>query len=171
MTLLRHSLAAHYKDWSLAKKITVKRAQEKPGALPTKAEILAFIAREATDAAQAGKSASGTPAPGKIGKREIARAFDIKSDDRIALKRLLREMEAEGALERRHKHIGKPGEIPTIVLCDIVSRDRDGDLIATPVEWDAAAQGPIPRIAIHMPRKSKPRRACARRRRSRPRAQ
>jgi ribonuclease R len=143
--------AAHHKDWSLAKKIPAKRAQEKQGALPSKAEILAFIAREATAAAQAGK-----PAPGKIGKREIARAFDVRSDDRIALKRLLREMEAEGELERRHKHIGKPGEIPAVVLCDIVSRDRDGDLIATPVEWEAAAQGPAPRIAIHMPRKSKP---------------
>jgi hypothetical protein len=43
--------AAHHKDWSLAKKIPAKRAQEKQGALPSKAEILAFIAREATAAA------------------------------------------------------------------------------------------------------------------------
>ncbi|WP_418897212.1 ribonuclease R [Terripilifer ovatus] len=134
----------------MAKKTQLRKAQEKQGALPTKAEILAFIAREADAAAQGGK-----PAPGKIGKREIARAFDIRSDDRIALKRLLREMEAEGALEKRNKHIGKPAELPAVVLCDIVSRDRDGDLIATPVEWEAAAQGPAPRIAIHMPRKPK----------------
>jgi len=143
-------LAAHREEWSLAKKTQLKKAQEKQGALPTKAEILAFVAREADAAAQAGKSA-----PGKIGKREIARAFDIRSDDRIALKRLLREMEAEGALERRNKRIGKPSELPAVVLCDIVSRDRDGELIATPFEWEAAAQGPAPRIAIHMPRKPK----------------
>ena len=143
-------MAAHREEWSLAKKTQLKKAQEKQGALPTKAEILAFVAREADAAAQAGKSA-----PGKIGKREIARAFDIRSDDRIALKRLLREMEAEGALERRNKRIGKPSELPAVVLCDIVSRDRDGELIATPFEWEAAAQGPAPRIAIHMPRKPK----------------
>ena len=130
-----------------------KKTQDRNGALPTREDFLAFIARltTATDKSAAGKSTAG-----KIGKREIARAFDIGSEDRIALKRLLREMEADGALERRHRHVGKPGEMPAVVLADIVARDRDGELIATPVEWDSAAQGPTPRIAIHMPRKPKP---------------
>ncbi len=39
---------------------------------PTKEEILAFIGKN----------------PGKIGTREIARAFDLKNDRRVELKRL-----------------------------------------------------------------------------------
>ena len=58
--------------------------------LPSREEILAFIARE-RDSGNAGK----------IGKREIAREFGIKGADKIDLKRILRELEDEGAVERR----------------------------------------------------------------------
>ena len=47
-----------------------KKAKSKPQGLPSEAELLEFV------------QASG----GKAGKREIARAFDIKGGDRIALK-------------------------------------------------------------------------------------
>ncbi len=85
--------------------------------------------------------------PSKIGKREIARAFRIKGADRIALKRMLKDLEDEGAIERRRKQLHKPGQLPSVVLADIASRDADGELIATPVEWDAA-QGPAPKIIL-----------------------
>jgi len=115
--------------------------------LPSRADLLAFIARE--------RAAAGEQAPAKIGKREIARAFDIKGDERIALKRMLKDLEAEGAVERRGKSLQKPGVLPTIVLADIFSRDRDGDLLAVPCEWDAA-HGDAPQIAVYLPRKQKP---------------
>ncbi|WP_084144004.1 ribonuclease R [Methylocapsa acidiphila] len=118
-----------------------------PAALPSQADILAFIARE--------REALGEKAPAKIGKREIARAFGIKGADRIALKRLLKEMEAEGAIERRRKTWHKPGVLPAIVLADIFSRDRDGDLLAAPVEWDAT-EGPPPKILVSIPRRQRP---------------
>ncbi|WP_407340302.1 ribonuclease R [Methylocapsa polymorpha] len=116
-------------------------------ALPSRDDILAFIARE--------REALGEKAPAKIGKREIARAFGIKGADRIALKRMLKELEAEGSVERRRKTWHKPGLLPAIVLADIFSRDRDGDLLAAPVEWDAT-QGPIPKIVVSMPRRQRP---------------
>jgi len=116
-------------------------------ALPSRDDILAFIARE--------REALGEKAPAKIGKREIARAFGIKGADRIALKRLLKELEAEGSVERRRKTWHKPGLLPAIVLADIFSRDRDGDLLAAPVEWDAT-QGPIPKIVVSIPRRQRP---------------
>ena len=114
-------------------------AREK-SALPSRTEILAFISREQANS------------PGKIGKREIARAFSVTGADRIGLKKILKELEAEGAIERRRKQLHKAGQLPAVVLADIASRDPDGELIAQPVEWDSA-QGPTPKILIHIGRR------------------
>ncbi|HWX13570.1 MAG TPA: ribonuclease R [Methylocella sp.] len=83
----------------------------------------------------------------KIGKREIARAFNLKGEARIALKTLLKELEAEGGVARRGKSLHRPGLLSKVVLANIAWRDPDGDLIAEPVEWDRA-QGPVPRILV-----------------------
>ena len=40
-------------------------------------------------------------AQGKVGKREIAQAFNIKGSDRIWLKQILKDLEIEGVLDRR----------------------------------------------------------------------
>ena len=114
--------------------------------LPSRADILAFIARE--------HEALGE-APGKIGKREIARAFNIKGSARIALKRMLKDLEADGAIERRRKSLHKPGLLPGVVLADIVARGRDGDLFAAPAEWDMG-QGPAPQILVMAKARQKP---------------
>lgn len=115
-------------------------------ALPSREDILAFVARE--------REAVG--GAGKIGKREIARAFGVKGDDRVALKRLIAELEAEGALERRGKRLARPGVLPPVVLADISGRDPDGELIAVPAEWNADELGPAPRILVKAPRRPKP---------------
>jgi ribonuclease R len=115
--------------------------------MPSREDILAFIAREREAAAQAGAAL-----PDKIGKREIARAFGIRGDDKIILKKILKELELEGEIKRSRSGLHEKGALPQIVLADITSRDRDGDLIAVPAEWDEAL-GPLPRIAIFAPRK------------------
>ncbi len=120
-------------------------------ALPSREEVLAFIARER---AAADKNDGAIPA--KIGKREIARAFGVTGADRIALKRLLKELESDGAVERRGKTLRKAGALPDVVLADVIARDRDGDLIAEPVEWDVVEYGPAPRILVRTPRKPRP---------------
>src|SRR5262249_55064423 len=119
--------------------IKVKRPKPKPS-LPTKDDILAFIGRQ----------------PGKTGTREIARAFGMKNADRVALKRMLRELADEGRVERRRKKLHHPGTLPQVVLADITERDADGELIALPTEWDEAAHGPAPRIRLHTPRRARP---------------
>jgi ribonuclease R len=86
--------------------------------------------------------------PSKIGKREIARAFGVRGADRIALKRILKELEAEGAIERRRKVLRPAGGLPEVVLADVQTRDRDGELTAVPVEWDEEEHGPAPKILI-----------------------
>src|SRR5512146_1906750 len=108
--------------------------------LPSKADIVAFIGKQ----------------PGKVGTREIARAFGLKNALRAELKRMLRELADEGAVEKRRKKLHHPGSLPSTVLADVTARDPDGELIATPDEWDEDAHGPAPKIRIHTPRKARP---------------
>ncbi len=61
----------------------VKRTSTKPH-FPSKDEIVAFIGKQ----------------PGKVGTREIARAFGLKNADRATLKRMLRELGDEGVVEQ-----------------------------------------------------------------------
>ncbi len=61
--------------------------------LPSKADILAFIGKQ----------------PGKVGTREIARAFGLKNALRAELKRLLRDLADEGAVETPPQEAASPG--------------------------------------------------------------
>jgi ribonuclease R len=112
--------------------------------LPSKADILAFIGKR----------------PGKVGTREIARAFGLKNAMRAELKRMLRDLADDGAVEKRGKKLHHAGVLPSTVLADVIARDSDGDLIATPDEWDEEAHGPAPKIRIHTPRKARPGKAA-----------
>ncbi len=82
---------------------------------PSREDIVAFIARE-REAAE--KAAAGQP--DKIGKREIARAFGIRGDDKILLKKILKELELDGAIARSRTGLHDPGALPQIVLADIL---------------------------------------------------
>jgi ribonuclease R len=86
-------------------------------------------------------------APGKVGKREIARAFNLGSADRIWLKDTLRELEDAGTLARRGKRLRANGAMPSVLVAEITGRDRDGELVASPSEWDPES-GPKPTIVI-----------------------
>ncbi|MGB9063682.1 MAG: ribonuclease R, partial [Pseudolabrys sp.] len=116
-----------------------KQSKKNPS-LPSKADILAFIGNK----------------PGKVGTREIARAFGLKNALRADLKRLLRELADEGSIEKRRKKLHHAGALPSTVLADITARDTEGDLIATPDEWDEEAHGAAPKIRIHVPRNARP---------------
>ena len=118
---------------------------KKHSELPGRDDLLAFLARE--------REARNE---GKIGVREIARAFGLKGEDRLALKKMLAELAAEGVLEKRGKRLGQKGALPPVTLVDIVERDRDGELVAVPVEWNDAELGPAPRIHIRAPRRARP---------------
>ena len=86
-------------------------------------------------------------APGKVGKREIARAFGITGGDKISLKRVLREMEESGQLAGRKNRLRRPGDLPAVTLLAIDGVDDGGDPVGTPVEWEED-WGPAPRIPI-----------------------
>jgi ribonuclease R len=94
--------------------------------------------------------------PGKIGTKEIAREFGLKNADRAELKRLLRELADDGTIRKQGRKIAETAALPPTVVADITSRDRDGELIATPTEWDEVENGEPPKIRIHVPRKARP---------------
>jgi len=96
--------------------------------LPSKDQILAWIADNPTATA----------------KRDIARAFGIKGAARIDLKRVLKELEAEGHLEKRGKTYRDPDRLPPVSVLQVLAPDDQGDLFAKPLEWQG--EGPAPRI-------------------------
>ena len=117
-----------------------KRSKAAPSALPSREDVVAFIAN----------------ASGKVGKREIAQAFNIRGGDRNWLKQMLKDLEAEGTVDRRRKSVHKSGQLPEVVLADIRSRDRDGELVAEPAEWDDEEFGAAPRILVTSSRRPRP---------------
>lgn len=110
-----------------------KKAKPVPASaeLPTREQILDFVQN----------------ATGKVGKREIARAFSIKGGARIALKRLLAEMADEGLLAGDKKKLRKRGGLPPVTVLEVKGRDDDGDLVAEPVVWDDE-EGARPQVLL-----------------------
>ncbi|MFO1152283.1 MAG: ribonuclease R [Rhodospirillales bacterium] len=104
----------------------------KAAPFPSREQIVAFI-RES---------------PGEVGKREIARAFRLDSDQRTALKRILRELEAEGILARdRGRRYKQPGQLPGVAVIEISGTDVDGDTIARPAVWTEQIPPPVIYVA------------------------
>jgi ribonuclease R len=119
----------------LAPRISAEAAEPAaPPPFPTREQILAFVA-EATE---------------PVGKREIAKAFGIKGAAKIDLKRILKEIEEDGALDRGRGGLAAAGRLPPVALTDIRSRDRHGDFLAIPVEWTGT--GKPPSIVLTQPR-------------------
>jgi ribonuclease R len=70
-------------------------------------------------------------------KRDIARKLGVKGSERIALKRILKELEDEGALTRGPKQsYAPPGTLPEVAVLEITGQDPDGELLARPQHWD-----------------------------------
>lgn len=99
----------------------------KPVPFPTREQVLEFI----------------QDAPSKVGKREIARAFRIGGQDKPALKKLLKEMEKDGLLERGHrKTFRSAGDLPSVTVLQVARIDRDGEVFARPMAWDGEGEAP-----------------------------
>ncbi|KNG93795.1 ribonuclease R [Pseudaestuariivita atlantica] len=105
--------------------------------IPTKPEILEWIAEN----------------PTLTSKRDIAKAFGIKGAARIDLKRLLKELEEEGHLEKRKKTYRDPDRLPPVSVLEVMAPDADGDLFARPMEWHG--EGPEPKVLL-LPRATDP---------------
>jgi ribonuclease R len=98
--------------------------------IPSKTEILDWISEN----------------PAQTSKRDIAKAFGIKGADKIDLKRLLKELQADGHLEKRRKTYRDPESLPPVSVLQVQTPDQDGDLSARPMEWQG--EGPEPVVLL-----------------------
>lgn len=90
--------------------------------------------------------------PGQLGKRELANALNIAGDDRIALKRVLRDLEADGAIAKAGRRTYRAmDDLPAVTLIEVTGRDNEGDLIARPVPKGADHDLDAPEIQILIP--------------------
>ncbi len=107
-------------------------AKRQPAPFPSKDEVLAFIREH----------------DGTVGKREIARAFQLKGQQRITLKALLKELAAEGHIERdRKRRVVAPGRLPSVTVIEAIGRDPDGELLGRPANWTRDTPPPTIYIA------------------------
>src|SRR4029077_3992239 len=80
-------------------------------------------------------------------KRDLARTLRVKGSDRIVLKRILKELESEGAIARDARRRYAPaGGLPDVAVIEIAGQDPDGDLLGRPQRWDGP--DPPPRIVV-----------------------
>jgi ribonuclease R len=99
--------------------------------LPTRQQILDFI------------TGSDQPA----GKREVAKAFGLSAQDKIALKALLRDMGDEGLIDAGPgRAFHKMGGVPKVTVLRVVDVDDGGNAWAVPARWETDT--PEPRLRL-----------------------
>ena len=99
--------------------------------LPSREQILEFI-----------QSAEGT-----VGKREIARHFGLKGQEKISLKALLKDMAEEGLIDGKKTAFHRMGGVPKVTVLRIVEID-EGEPVAIPETWQPDDALPPPRLRV-----------------------
>ena len=86
-------------------------------------------------------------ATGRVGKREVERAFRLGPEHRVALRTLLKDLAGEGAIAPAgHRRFTPPGRLPDSTIVQVTGTDPDGDAIARPVAWEG--DGPPPMVLM-----------------------
>jgi ribonuclease R len=76
-------------------------------------------------------------------KRDLSRILGVKGSDRIALKRILKELDQDGAVTgTRKRGYVRPGTLPEVTVLEITGQDMDGELLARPARWDGDEEPP-----------------------------
>ena len=110
-----------------------------PAALPSREALRDFISRST----------------GRVGKREVERAFRLGPEHRIALRGLLKDLAGEGVIAPAgHRRFTPPGRLPDATIVQITGTDPDGDAIARPVGWEG--DGPPPLVLMAPERRDAP---------------
>ena len=83
-----------------------------------------------------------------VTKRDVARAFHIKGNDRIHLKKILKDLKEKNEIQGGSggRKIGLLDTLPERVVVEITGLDSMGDLLARPLEWPT--DKPMPQITI-----------------------
>jgi ribonuclease R len=101
------------------------------GTLPSASQVVEFI-RESRSA---------------VGKREIARAFNLAPADRPALRDMLRQIERSGAVARAaNRRLTGGTQLPELTVVERIGADEDGVPLASPVAWTGPEPAPLLRL-------------------------
>ncbi|SFP42079.1 ribonuclease R [Qipengyuania nanhaisediminis] len=103
----------------------------RPQGLPSKEQILEFV--------------QGSPTP--AGKREIAKAFGLKGQEKIALKKRLKDMAEEGLIDGKRTAYHRMGGVPKVTVLKVLEIE-DGEPIAVPENWDPDSKEKAPRLTV-----------------------
>src|SRR5437868_13184951 len=105
--------------------------RKRSAGLPSRKQILDFVA------------SSDQPA----GKREIARAFGLSGQDKIDLKRLLKDMADEGLIDSSPgRAFHQAGGVPKVTVLRVAAVDEGGNVWAVPEQWQAETAPPRVRV-------------------------
>ena len=108
-----------------------RRSGTPPASLPSRAQLRDFI----------------RASPGRVGKREIIRAFQLGPELRAPLRAVLDSLSKEGVIAPAgHRRFMPPGRLPDAVVIRITGTDADGDAVGRPVEW--TGDGPPPQVVM-----------------------
>ena len=113
-----------------------------PG-LPSREQVIEFI------------QSSEKPA----GKRDIARAFGLKGQEKIALKRLLKDMAEEGLIDGKKTAFHRMGGVPKVTVLRVMEVE-DGEAFAIPDNWEPDDAVPPPRLRLIERRQPRTRQAA-----------
>ncbi len=117
-------------------RMTKQNKHRRPKGLPSKEQILEFI------------QTSDTPA----GKREIAKAFGLKGQEKIALKKRLKDMAEEGLIDGKRTAYHRMGGVPKVTVLKIVAIE-DGEPVAEPENWAPDNKEKPPRLMVRESKK------------------
>lgn len=122
----------------MAKRPYQPGAARKSLGLPSREQVLEFIQTSEKSA----------------GKREIAKAFGLKGQEKIALKKLLKDMAEEGLIEGKKSAFTRMGGLPKVAVLRVVEIE-DGEPVAIPDNWSDEAPGNPPRLEVREGKKGK----------------
>ena len=94
--------------------------------LPSDSDILAWIEKN----------------PEKASKRDIAKAFRLKGQQRIDLKQQLKRLTDQGHIHKQKNTYAQANSLPPVCVLQVQGADKDGDLWATPLKWDGTTEPP-----------------------------
>ncbi|MGH6787773.1 MAG: ribonuclease R family protein, partial [Novosphingobium sp.] len=99
--------------------------------LPTRQQVLDFI----------------KTSPTLAGKREIAKAFGLKGNEKIALKALLKDMAEEGLIDGKKSAFHRMGGLPRVTVLRVIAIE-EGEPIAVPDSWTPDDGATPPKVRI-----------------------
>ena len=100
--------------------------------LPDMSEIMDYLTRQSRPVSQ----------------KELNRTFGLKGDNRVRVKKMMKEMKSKGIIhtEQKSKKITLPSNLSERIIVEVTGIDSMGDLIARPFEW--VSDRPAPQIII-----------------------